>query len=606
MKLFKLSSLYKLAYLLVIAGLLFKTFSQENVERIEVEGLEVVEKSFLEMPLIPKKIKSLNIKHRGITFNISYTRPVSIISDDGLERKSHIINTEVVEDSLIVNLKNGVKLHFKVDNFGDRLTVSSDIPKVFPTIKKLNIPFKINPEYSVERTELSHKFFNEDDEFHLKLNDNYNIGDKKRYIKLLAENDKVSTLTFSPLDAKQLPIAEQWYMKHRDTSLEKVDVLKERYLSKVLKTVNRVYDSMLFNSELERWQNIPARGKVSENSAIVYLAESVGKNGYSDKLERIKTVKNRYPRFFGFNSSPFLGNIVTLGKSGFDEDFRQLQNIESMIRTSDSRLFNTEIPKHFFEKNQFPNEKLEEIINNRNKESLNLKQLSITLNNMMMVLKSGSNSSESIDSVKEITTIILSKIKWDETGLYLVENLESSSQLLNLKTGLQLIDASQYEVSEYCKPIGEALVSTFIKNSKSNGDIPAYYDLKSQKSSEEVLNGADIYLLLSESKNLPHYYIDKGIKAWTISDSITIKKNSKNTTITISYPVKNKKDKNSHHMVISGVSPYKQLNYKGQPWRAAKDFEKWGVGYYYEQDTQLLYFMPSHKYSREKILITYE
>ncbi|OQY38077.1 MAG: hypothetical protein B6229_06810 [Spirochaetaceae bacterium 4572_7] len=62
---------------------------------------------------------------------------------------------------------------------------------------------------------------------------------------------------------------------------------------------------------------------------------------------------------------------------------------------------------------------------------------------------------------------------------------------------------------------------------------------------------------------------------------------------------------NSHFFVISGVKQYNQLYFKGKLWRADPKFESYGVGYYYEQSTQLLFFMPNHYKEREEIIMRY-
>lgn len=605
MNLFKSTLIHKTFYILVIMALLFINFTRKKTDIHNVNGLEVIETYSIKMPLIPKRIKSLILNHRGISFKISYNKPITITSDDGITRKSHLKEIGIIDRSLQINLKNSVTLLFRVDNEGDRLTVSSNIPKVFPSIKEVSIPFEITRGYNLEETDLSYKIYNSDDEFHLKLNDNYSINSSNDYIQLFAENDKVSTLTFSPLNAKQLKIAEQWYMKYRDPEIVPIEISMENYLGKVDKMINKKYDSISYFPETNTWDNLPSDSKFTEDEAIIYLANAMKSNDFPSRLNKIKGLKAMYPSKFGFRSTPYLGNLIKHGSKGIKTDLVQLKDIQKLVNKSDSKILRTEIPDHYFADESINAELLEEIINTKDKKDLRLIELTSTLNNILILMENGLSNSNSSDSIKELTDLIINKIKWDDTGLYLVDRNGKSSQILNLKTGLLLIKASQHETSEYSKPIGEALIDTFFANSDKYGYISNNYIIETKSFSSGLIKPEEIYNLVSSSSHLPHYHIEEGIKIWTISNDIKITKTANETIIEIDFPVNSNAGINSHHLVISGLTPYKQLYYRGQQWRADKDFEKWGVGYYYDLADQILYFLPKHKRSKEKIVVTY-
>ncbi len=609
MKFFKITSLYKLIYLAVIVLLFYINYSREVIHSHNIQGLEITETSFIEVPLIPKKIKSLKLNYKGLSFDISIKKPIRLVTEDGVVRKSRITDIGTFDDSLQVNLENSVTIFFRVDKNGERLTVNSTIPKVFPTISEISIPYFIEASYNIEATDLSYKIFNESEEFHLKFNDSYEIDDVKKSFRLKAENDKVSTLTFSPLDTNQLPLVEQWYMKHREVQPDTVEKQISEYLDIATKTLINRYDSIRYYpgtiSTKESWKNLPIRGEFSERGIIIYLAQAMAQGDFQRSLNNIRGIKNRFPSSFGYDSSPFLGNIVKNGEDGTEKDIELLKGIQNKISNSDEKLFKTRIPNHYFEGTQLNLSKLEKLINDKDKLELNLNELSISLYHLLAILESKSTNSDTIDSIKEITDLIINKIHWDNSGLYLTDNKLDSLQLLNLQTGQLLIRASQHETSEYSKPIGEGLIQTFINNSSSKGLIKESYNLESREFSAKGILLEDTIMLFNNNPHLPHYYQDKGIKIWTMSDSIEVKKSSKEIKIKIAFPVDSNTKRNSHFLVISGIKPYKQLYYKGKPWRSEPNFEKWRVGYYYDHNTQLLYFMPNHKKNREEIVLTY-
>lgn len=605
MKKFKTSSLFKYIYLGVIITFFLIFYTRKEIYTYNIDGMNIIETSSIELPLLPKRIKSLDIRYKGLSFLISSSSPISILSDDNVVRTSVVTEMTIDNNQLILNLENEVVLNIRIDNNGGRFTISSTIPKVFPTIKEITLPYTLKNSLVIEESDLSYKIYNSEEEFHLKFNDFYYIDNTINRIHLLSDEDKISTLTFSPLSNSELPLAEQWYKTYQPTKDLSLNSQIEVYLNKITNGINATFNPMRLNQETKIWQYLPSRQTYTENSVIIYLAQGMKINNYSSRLARIQELQRRYPRDYTYASTPFLGNIVENGQIGSDKDMKELAETRTFIRIADERLFNTWIPDHYFEGNDLNLSLLEKGIMSGDTKNLNLKSLGITLNNLLNILDSGSNSSSVSDHIKVITDLIIEKIEWDNTGLYLIEDDGLSYLELNLRIGKLLIDASQHESSKYSKPIGEALITTYIDNSNSEGSISSSYDIKNKEYSITQIKPEDTFLLLSTNEYLPHYYQNRGIKIWTVSDSITVTKNSKETRITISYPVDNRVNINYHFLTISGIEPYQDLYFRGKLWRADKSFEKWGVGYYYSPASKLLFFMPAHTKTREEIVITY-
>ena len=609
MKIFKITSLYKFFYILVIAGLYFINYTRKDISTYDIGKLTVTETSFISEQLIPKKMKSLDVNYKGLSFFISKASPIIVTTDDGIIRKPKITGTENTDDSLKVFFDNNISIIFKIDKHGERLTISSFAPKVFPSINHLSIPYKLDSSLNIETTDLSYTLSSENEEFHLKLNNNYILDPLSSRIDISVNKDKLSTLTFSYLDTQNIPLAEQWYMRHIKTENESLINKEEFFMSKTRDSINRIFRNIRYNPPSEgvseSWENLPNQRYFTENDAIVYLAEGMLNGNYSNRYNKIKGLGKKFPLKFGYNSTPFMGNIVKNGRAGMIEDNRKLALVQKQIRNASSNLFEEQIPRHFFDGNKLNILLLESTINNADKSKMTLKQLSTSLYHLLMALKSDFENSQSRDSIKEITDRIINKMVWDDTGLYLTDDETLSDQLLNLKIGQLLIEASQHETSEYSSPIGEELIITYINNSRSNGDVPKSYNIKNGEFSSDLIPREDSFLLLSDNKHIPHYIQDKGFKIWTISDSIEINVNQAETRITVSYPVESNTNVNSHFFVISGVKQYNQLYFKGKLWRADPKFESYGVGYYYEQSTQLLFFMPNHYKEREEIIMRY-
>lgn len=605
MKILKMRNLYSLIYISVIITLFFLYFSGKDVTYYQIENLYITETASIEFPLIPKKTKSLTINYKDLNLTISQQSPIKIISGDNIQRNATVESMSIVGNSLNLNLKNQLELNIMIDKRGNRLTISSTIPKVFPAIKEIILPYELSSNLKLEPGDLSYKIFNDQEEFHLKLNDLYYVDTEKSQIHLIAEDDKINTLTFSPLSDSDLPLAEQWYNTIGvHNSIDMYDLIED-YLTDITEYNNDLYNSIRYSSSSGTWSNLPGISEVTEESVVIYLADALESGNYSSSKLKIDGLLRLYPYKFGFYSTPYLGNIIRNGRDGLDLDAKELYNIRRLVDNSDQELLNTWIADHYFTAGSIDLKKLEIFISDVELDSSPLITELILLNNLLYILDGGSTNSSTLDMVKQLTDSIIEKIYWDETGLHLIDTDGLSNMTQNLRAGQLLIKASQHESSEYSKPIGESLISTYINNSEENGALKGIYLSKEKRWLERIITPETSYLALSNNPYLPHYHEEGGLRIWTISDSIDVTRTSSNIRITASFPIDREKGVRSHYLAISGVEPYKELYFRGTLWRADRNFEKWGVGYFYDQTPQHLYFMPKHNKIREEILISY-
>ena len=143
MKIFKVSTLFSIIYLGVIFSFFYNFFTNDETKVYNLNGLVMTEVSSIEYPLIPKRIRSFELKYKGIDFEISSKTPIKIVSDDNIKRSSKVISVGFSGNNVELKLENSIDLVFRVDNYGDRLTVISNIPKVFPTIKEIVFNFHL-------------------------------------------------------------------------------------------------------------------------------------------------------------------------------------------------------------------------------------------------------------------------------------------------------------------------------------------------------------------------------------------------------------------------------------------------------------------------------
>lgn len=617
MKIFRISSLYILTYTLFIALFLVIAYQRTETTKESIGNLLLTERAFIERPLFPKTLKSVDVDFKGVSFDISRRKPVIVkTSLDEVVRRSMILETSYTKDSIVLYLENNIDITFNIDRNGEKLSINTNIPtrNVFPEIEEVMIPLKILSSHKMEKTDLSYKIFNNKDEFHLKLNDNYYLTRDNEYIVIKTENKKLSTLNFSHLNIRDLPIAEEWYMKHRVIKDLNMESVISQYKSSVEEVINNNFRGIKYYpvdstwaKPPKTWDNIPGMDKVSENSAIIYLANNMESSDYQEEFFKILGLKNRYPQKFQGKEATYVGGIVPAGRDAISKYNRELSRINTYIRNLDNKVYRTQIDSSYFLNSQLNRRDLISLIKNRDPASMTLNELSATLGNLIELLKSGSNEDELKEKVKEISSIIIDKIYWNKSKLYLLDNSSTSDQLLNFHTGRNLIEASLYETNEYVKPIGEALVDTFLSNRNFKGDIPLTFNSETGEFSEANIPGEDVYLLLEDRSIYPNFFSKDDITIYSISDvdsdSITVLSNPNEIRINVDYPF-NTNNSKPHAFAIGGIKPYKQIYLGGRLWRPDINFETWYVGYYYDQAAEMLFFMVNSS-TKENIRITY-
>lgn len=616
MKILRISSLYILSYVLFIALFLVIAYNRTETKKENIGDLVFTERAFSHRPLFPRTLKSVDINFKGISFDISRRKPVIVkTSLDEVVRKSMLLRSEATKDSITLFLENDIEIRFSINPLEEKLSIETNIPgkNVFPEIEEVKIPLKILSSHTMEKTDLSYKIFNDQDEFHLKLNDNYTISKDNNYLILTTENKKLSTLTFSHLNARDLPIAEEWYMKHRVIKDLNMDSVISQYKDDVEEVIENNFRGIKYyppDSTWAKppasWDNMPDIDKVSENSAIIYLANSMNSSDYIEEYYKVLGLRKRYPQKFKGNETPYLGGIVTKGNKAISDYNRELSSYNRYINNEDSKIFTTRIKDFYFSNEKLNNKGLEEILLSKPSIDMNLDELSATLGNLLNISEKSSNKEIIVERIKEISNLIIRKISWTKSKLYLIDNSTISDQLLNFHTGLNLIKASQYETSEYVKPIGDALVDTFLSNRNYKGDVPLTFNFEDETFSEEYIPGEDVYMMLSDSSNYPHFFVKDDITIYSISEvdsnSINILNEASEIRIRVKYPFSNQS--NPHAFAISGVKPYKQIYLGGRLWRPDLNFETWYIGYYYDQASEVLFFMVNSS-SKEEIRITY-
>ena len=250
MKILKKTFIYILIYIGVIFSLLFFNYSQRDVSLRENEAFKITEVASIGSPLFPRKIRSLKIDFKGLTFLLSSKSPLLISTDDGVVRRSQVTGINITNDSVIVDKTNSVRIIFRSINYGESIAIDSTVPRVFPVIKEISIPISLEKGFKVENTDLAYKISSSNQEFFLKLNDNYLLDRKEMGLKVKVNNEKVPTLVFSQSGISNISLAEYWYMRVRNKNLPPIQKFIKDFVESCLVDINKQFSVIRYKREL--------------------------------------------------------------------------------------------------------------------------------------------------------------------------------------------------------------------------------------------------------------------------------------------------------------------------------------------------------------------
>jgi hypothetical protein len=95
---------------------------------------------------------------------------------------------------------------------------------------------------------------------------------------------------------------------------------------------------------------------------------------------------------------------------------------------------------------------------------------------------------------------------------------------------------------------------------------------------------------------------DNGFWAWTVSPSVKPSWQDGNLNISFSFPANS-----THHVIISGISPFIRLQIHGRDWRTDSQYERYdSSGWVYHQQEQVLVIKLRHQTQTENIKIIYK
>lgn len=584
-------------YLGLILLFFFYFLERIKTETTDIEGIAVYEKYMMATPSIPRKIKRLDLNHSGITLSFSQQNPLLIYTDDNIRHKAYVESYEQAEESLFVYFTNHVTLMLRPDEDASLLTIIADIPKTFPAINTLVLPMKVMDDYSFEETELTYKISRKEEEYHLKLNENYSYSPEKKTITLSVANDHVPVLTIAPLAASEVPVAEKWYSlggKNIKTNLSssQADFIKKSY---------RAWQTR-FNTQTGRWKMKGSSESFSEEALAAYLAETARDGKLTIALQRrLLNLQKTAPSHFSHLTAPYIGDIVNKVKKWKTEEAVTIKNLNEMIRSGNISLFDTNIADSIIPKlitRNIPEMSVQNI-----SEETPLNNLYNRLNFLVTIANSGQKEQSITNAIKSVTDIMMQKLQFTEETIFFADN-NRADLFKNFQTALLIIKASEYHTNEFCKPVGEAVIHNILNLSDNQGFIPANYSFDDSSYSESYIGPEKLYPYITDNPNVAKEKVFGNVTAWSMGNNFHMTITDKEVNLKSTFP-----KGQVEYLAVSGIKPLTPttvVRFHNLKWRPDRNFQKYEDGYYYDVSSQTLYIAIKHKTLTETMRIMYE
>lgn len=543
-----------------------------------------------------KFLSSIRLEGRNLEF--LFGRENTYLKEGSFERPISLKNFKTDKDNFLLNFENNISISFFLDQ--DRfLVISADnLPSSSASIKTpMSLISKTIWTQNEEEPNLIHLinqkrslsfFLNEDSlinefkgDFILISNDPLKIGPFENKEILIPEEEEI---IIEEIIAEEPPliIVEESVANFNFESFteEKLEQEASNFRNKAYKGINN-----RFNRNSGTW----SRGNeniFTEKALVATLAEAINKNNYSSQLPLMRSAYNSHNSLTSVKSSLYLGDII-------NEDIKtreiKEQNITTLLKQSAINLtIQEEMAKNLFMYSS--NSNFERILNlweNTNFLNENWSMLEIShflLNYADTRFLTRKPISQTI--LDRIQDLLNQKGKVKE-GRYYLSNDDSEDIEASLKIASAILNLSKRDPNNESlrklKQKALAIMTSLLAVANNEG---------TWTEGNKTVYPEDVYEYISQNKYLPKIIvISQSNRSWVLlasnplNQNIGTNKYSFQLGFAPDYP---------EHLILSGISYPKLVNFRGITWRTDSQFQIYTDGWSYLTRTQSLYLKISH------------
>ena len=545
-------------------------------------------------------LSSAVISGGGVRFAFNEEQGIEAVTDNNTMQPLSLSAYELGDEGFSISFQGGISLRFF--NRGGpekRITIAPEQTGAAGNIKAIRIPYSLEEGSSREQpSQLPLLIIDtaEDEKTFLSVSPASRIDTEKSQLILNRENADFSRVIIEQPQNSEINPYAYWFA--RGNSFAET---AEQYRAALDSFVNNAYSgwSSRYNAAEGGWSDGEGTVGFREKTAAAFLAEALSRDEYDAVLTLIRSSVERNEQQLTFLTAPFLGNLPRHVSTLQQRDSREIQAIEELLRDEDPALITRDNLLRFII-GHGPFSLVQEVL--RFTESLDPTEL--PPEQCLGLIKMYNQRIEGIaeaDRILEPLALsaqekLLTHIRRNSDGLFVRNRGGSFNVPLSIETGKHLIIKGNNDGSTPVIFIGQELLRSSLNLADENGIIQAF---------DQTVLPEDIYPVLIENRFYPHEIslfdeLGPGSWIWTIADFTAINPEQDGLTLSFTFPAEE-----THHMILQGVEPFTQLQMRGIPWRSDPAFERYPLGWIYNQAAGTLSVKLTHETEEETIAISY-
>jgi hypothetical protein len=360
------------------------------------------------------------------------------------------------------------------------------------------------------------------------------------------------------------------------------------------------------------WKDAAGSTSFSELTLVAYLAEAAARSVYPEALAKVRPLISRSSSSLSYLSVPYLGNTVDRMEAFIASDAQEARRLSALAAAKDQAFFEKEGLVHFLADRMAKTQAQDayRFVLETDPSKLGVSAARGYLAAALEASGLLSESENPFTGAEAAANRLISALAKTQDGWFLRTGEANACDLrLSLAAGLSLTAYGSASGKDAILGAGQALVTTALSLSDSQGILPSTYVLPSGSGQGERSGSIlpeDIYALAVSNPSYPHelsFYKDlgPGVWAWTISPSVSVNANSASASFLARFPVGQ-----AHYMAIFGLKPFSNIKLYGINYSPDAAFESYDVsGYLYRKASNALYLKMKHKQELEKIELSF-
>jgi len=582
--------------------ILFLQFSNSSQFSLEHMGL-ILSGTSAGQQAGNQQVQELSLNRGGLIFRFSRELPLTLITKDGMTHRARPEAFQLNETGLDILFSDQITLRVRVHE-DSHFSLQPVVPENPENIQSLNLSFSLAQGSTAHpRDQLPLMAIeNPREDLYMVLNTASTIALSDRRLSLVPE-----AKGFTPVIVEQIPedaASLETFLAQNDGNNDRLvnyDSVVDNFLSRAF----REWRDNRFDIARGTWSD--QRGpNFYTDIAVATITESLVNNQYQTVAPLIQEAAALWPNERQWEGTTYFNDIVNQ-KAIQDTLWQEQLNQARSQMAEESLLF-------LYQEGGWEALALYGTQEDYRRLEDNLSQLHTTgetvevlhlARNFLYLAQWEPALQEHLDRIVILLEEqLLRSLYTKEDTLFLRNNFGELDLYASILGGWVFQELGEMlEIPEYTT-LGKNLVLSALKYERGSGYLPLYLVIQGEEwEGKDLLEPEDIYPLLRSTNYLPHYvnlepYL--GYKSWMwTSANITPRREGGQLQLDIQYPLRQ-----THHFIIQGIRPFSGLVMHKIPWNGYFLFQNFSDGWFYNPQTNTLFFKYGQRRSQGEILIS--